>query len=354
MSVTLMFFAGCKKDTAFLGRLGSYNWQADSCALTAESVQNLPLHSEYFAIKDSLLFSYAPYGEEFSIDIVNIINGKKEGRFFPCGRGHNEYLTVSPIIQFFNVDSLLKSLVYAPNEMKMMVWNISESLMQQETIIESVRTSKWNDGYGVPYSRCVSIGLDSILVYRPSVHISNNNEITPPLWQIRNYSTNELIKDIAIYRPTDNPNSKVLPENFYSTSSCVSPDMNRLAEAMYWLPQINIVNFKKNKICGYLLKSSDDYSVFKSDMTYAITYYNGIQVNDNYIFALWLGKLFSEEDYIGMDEIHVFNWDGEMIKRIKLSNHIHSMYLDIDSNSLYGYNTDEECIYKFGLKDIGL
>ena len=286
--------------------------------------------------------------------VFNIITGHKEGRFFPRGRGHDEFVTVSPIIQFFDEDNQLKTLVYAPSEMKMMIWNISESLKQQKTINESIKTSKWNDEHGVPYSRNAYLGFDSILVYRPSIHISENDKITNPLWQIRKYSTNEVIKEIAIFQATDNPNSKVLPENYYSTFSCVSPDKTRIAEAMCWLPQINIVNLKKGKINGYLLKGSDDYSIFSSDMMHAITYYNGIQANDNYIYALWYGKVFSEEEYKGMDEIHVFNWEGRMLRRIKLSNIVHSIYLDVKTNSLYGYNTDEECIYKFKLRDIDL
>lgn len=354
--MSVLFLTGCNRNETFLGHLTPYTGHSETCSVQADTVSIGPMDSPYFAVYDSILISYTPRANSSSFMIYHVRTGELLGCYFPCGHGHSEYLTVSPVTQFFDDKGQLMSLIYAPNEMKLMKWNITASLETGKTICTDAVTYKWtDDNRGVPFSRCTLLKDDRVLVYRPSVCMPEDYTITQPIWQVRTYTSNELTKDISAYKPIENENSRVAAETFFSAFSSIKPDMTKLAEAMCLLPQINIIDIETGRVDGYIMTGSDDYSIFHTDMANAKTYYNGIQATDKYIFAIWCGKQITNDNYsLGANELHVFNWEGRLIKKVMLSAPAHSISLDVPNNLLYAWHEDSDILYRYSVEDMGL
>ena len=82
-----------------------------------------------------------------------------------------------------------------------------------------------------------------------------------------------------------------------------------------------------------------------------ILYYSSLQVFSEYIYALYVNKkddLFSHAE--GETEIHVFNWKGAPIARIRIPDNIIYFTVDEKHHYIYGLKGNEELYrYKFEL-----
>ena len=82
-----------------------------------------------------------------------------------------------------------------------------------------------------------------------------------------------------------------------------------------------------------------------------ILYYSSLQVSSEYIYALYVNKkdnLFSHAE--GETEIHVFNWEGAPIAKIRIPDNIIYFTVDEKHHYIYGFKGNEELYrYKFEL-----
>ena len=80
-----------------------------------------------------------------------------------------------------------------------------------------------------------------------------------------------------------------------------------------------------------------------------ILYYSSLQVFSEYIYALYVNKkdnLFSHAE--GETEIHVFNWEGAPIAKIRIPDNIIYFTVDEKHHYIYGLKGNEELYrYKF-------
>lgn len=346
-----MSIIGCGPKKVFLGELETFTLTDDTISVRADSVPIELYRSFCFAVHDSLFFSYVTTRNENCLfKVFHAETGELLGSCFPYGHGSGEYLAVSPIMQLYEDEGQLKSLIYAPNENKLMKWNVTKSVRTGKTVCDEVI-----DGIDGRFSRFFYLGNETILTYIASVHISADDRITQSKWQVRTYPANELVKEFAEYQSINNKKSKIILENFFYVFSGMKPDMKRMVEAMLYLPQINIMNTDKAESKGYLMKGSDGYSIFHSDMAEAKEYYWGVQADDKNIFALWFGKKNTEENYVsGADELHVFDWNGNMVKRVKLSSPVHYMSLDTSKGIIYGWNQGKDKVYRYRVGDMNV
>ena len=82
-----------------------------------------------------------------------------------------------------------------------------------------------------------------------------------------------------------------------------------------------------------------------------ILYYSSLQVSSEYIYALYVNKkdnLFSHAE--GETEIHVFNWEGAPIAKIRIPDNIIYFTVHEKHHYIYGLKGNEELYrYKFEL-----
>ena len=299
----------------------------------------------YMGIKDSLAIFHTHKDKFFMFEIYDMKNKRSCGKFGPIGHGHKEVSITTAARQFFEEEGQVKSYLYEPNKEEVLIWNISASLEEGKTVYDSIIPYKEDNDFPIGYSDWFSLGKKNTLVNRTSVPDMLDN-INPDVWQVRSFPDTALVRNIQLFNNIDNRQGIILPEAFFSAPRCVKPDYTQFANAMCWLPQINIVDIQSGKAKGFLLRGMDDYDIFQTDMMNLKYYYADIQSDNDHIFALWCGEqAINKDQQKGMEEVHVFNWKGNMLGRIKLSTPTDRICLDVENKLLYAYHTDHENLY---------
>ena len=342
-----LVLSGCT-EKAFKGDLVSFKSVESEKTVKPEIYEMKDSHIPLFAVSDTIVLFYNSMAEGFSFSAFNLESGKLLGKFFPCGHGHGEYVTVSPVFQIFEEKGQKKTLIQAPNEDYVMIWNITKSLETGSTVCEKTTKYGYDENMPVSVFHCEIVDDDKVLTYRGGIHNPKTGEVTAPIWQTWSYDGSKHLMDISLFRPIKNDDPNVMPESFFAGAASVKPDRTKFVEAMLYLPQITIVDVKSGKGKGFLMKDLDDYSIFSTDMSGASYYYRDVQSSDDFIFALWSGKQIKEYKMEeGMDEVHVFDWDGNMIKKIRLSEPVQKIFLDTKRNVLYGCNAEGDRLYRY-------
>lgn len=345
-----IFFFSCTKNNNFQGNLEFYIDDASEVSLLSTEIELDSIYSSFFYVIDSMAIFYNDNGDK-AFDIVKFGTRGKIGSFCSRGRGHKEFLSLSPIFQIYQNQNEKKGLLFAPNESKLLIWNITESIRKDSTIYDNIILYSWRDKSPVAFCNQYIIGEDSVLLYFPSVTLSSEDRIINSYYQIRTLKDNKLLTEINIFdHPIDNKESKVLPSNFFNVFSSLKPDRSKLVEVMTRLPQINILNIKTGKVSGYRMKNTQDEDVFLTDMENSLFCYCGVVTDNKYIYALWIG---SPQNDIpiekGYNIIHVFDWDGNLVRKIKLEQPVHRLSLDNQRSILYGWNIERHKLYKYDL-----
>ena len=353
----LLFFSvslfSCTSDNNFLGNLEFYTDDAAEVFLLSAETGVDSISSSFFYVIDSMAIFNNDNGDK-AFDIVRLDAGKKIGSFCSLGRGHEEFLSISPIFQIYQNRNEMKGLLFAPNESKFLIWNITESIRKDSTIYDNSIFYSWRDKSPVAFCNQYIIGEDSVLLYFPSVSLSSEDRITNSYYQIRTLKDNTLLTEIRIFdHPINNKESKVLPSNFFNVFSSLKPDRSKLVEVMTRLPQINILNIKTGKVSGYRMKNTQDEDVFLTDMENSLFCYCGVVSDNNYIYALWIG---TPQNDIPIEKgyhiIHVFDWEGNFVCKITLEQPVHRLSLDNQKSLLYGWNVEQQKLYKYDMSSL--
>lgn len=350
LAIVLFFMAACTSNHNFRGHLEISRDEAEEMLLKSSSKYIDSIYSPLLSIVDSIALFYTNNGTAY--EAVKLSTGHKIGSFCPIGHGQGEYIAISPIRQIYQEKSEYKAIMFAPNESKILLWNISRSLRSGRTVYDYVGDYSWKNKNPVSYSKQVIIGNDSILFYTPSVHITSKNQLTIPKYQIRTLKSNEQIKEFQIFNYTiENTNSQVLSESFLDGSFSLKPDGSQFVEVMNWLPQINIVDVKTGKIDGYRIKNIQDEDVFSTNMENAIFCYKCVVSDNQFIYALWAGKKKRElHPDVGYQTIHIYDWNGKLLRKYQLEHGINEVAIDERDGTLYGWNIDQQMIHKYDLK----
>ena len=99
----------------------------------------------YIAVYDSLMFFLNSKLPNHFYNIFNINTGEEIGNFCNRGGGPEESAAFGPISQFFKVGNELKTLLFAPHEERLVIWNITQSIIQGTTIIDKIIPYAWRD-----------------------------------------------------------------------------------------------------------------------------------------------------------------------------------------------------------------
>jgi hypothetical protein len=134
----------------------------------------------------------------------------------------------------------------------------------------------------------------------------------------------------------------------------------RIAIATKWFPEIVISDLDGNpeKVIQLM---ADTHHPSHFDEENRVLYYKDIKATDNYIYAVYLGLSFKQmeelldeprtslEDY--STEIHVFDWQGNPVRKFILENHfVQFIAIDPKSNKILALDilSDESALLSFG------
>lgn len=158
-------------------------------------------------------------------------------------------------------------------------------------------------------------------------------------------------------------NNKNLTSNqkygLYQGNIIINNDMNKIVYTSARCDLIKIFSIQKDFLeevmtqYTYLPKFSDDGSSYLTLLPDNLNGYISVSVTDKYIYALFSGRselLYKDQHYFG-DIVHIFDWDGELIKQIKLDKDAWQIYVNDKSKKIYTihfeHNNNEETITRY-------
>lgn len=139
--------------------------------------------------------------------------------------------------------------------------------------------------------------------------------------------------------------------SYYKSAWRISNDKNRMVSVMF---SINEVNFW-NRYTGSRFSCSIgpfvpiDKLVDEKTQLEKQTYYCDVKTTDRFVYALYMNQshdiAYLEEKPM---EVHVFDWDGQFVKRFILPQYILGIAVDADDKMIYGLEEDS-AIYKYNI-----
>ncbi|MDR0743814.1 MAG: TolB-like 6-bladed beta-propeller domain-containing protein [Tannerella sp.] len=286
--------------------------------------------------------------------VFNLHTGAYIGDFVDRGGGPGEVYTLPYIFQVYEEGGSMKTLLNALHEQKLLVWNISRSVKHGEAIMDTVIPYERDPGNDF-FNYMFRLSDDTLVARLDSEMLTMDGDIaSTPYYQKRTIYSNQPAGDIRIYnRPTVQKGdvAQIPIVFYYGSSDCVKPDRTKIAQAMSYLCQINIIDLATGRITGHRIKNTPDFSVFYSGVRNIKQYYRRIQADDNYIYALYVGEIIDFRSSENKDPylVHVFDWNGNLVKKLDLGHPIREMAIDAKNNALYFLEAGDDILYRCDL-----
>lgn len=343
---------GCQKHNDSIYFNGEIQYVEDS----VEYVKNVKLklvslegdNFGWISVYDSLMIFFNPKLPDCFYNIFNINTGKELGTFCNKGGGPEEVAAVGPIYQLFKERNELKTILFAVNEEQLLIWNITQSIKQSKTVIDRVIPYAWRTENGGACYNEIFLQDENTILAKVASFPMGDDDATLPIFQKRAIDTNKCLKSYSVYKQSiKNGKASIMPESFFYSDDYLKPDGTKIVQAISRLPQLNIIDVQTGKVVGYRLDDNVDFSIFKREKELK-NYYGRLQVDDNYIYVLYNGKVQWED----INTIYVFDWNGQLIRKIVTDHAIGTMWLDSVRNRLYTTTPRTDEVFYCDLNEI--
>ncbi len=252
---------------------------------------------------------------------VFTLDGKRIGKFGKLGRSDNEYTSGM-------------SFIGQPDNRYLYLKDVNKSLI----VILDLDSLK--DNGKVIYKRTVKsfprvlnafISEDSNLIYEHE--IPGSYALTS-----RNIDNGDELWEEILYEPTDDPFSK------YHSYMVMNDKKKKIVSAMRFRNQINFLDLDTKERKSFSVKSDN----VPDNNPEGHEYYCDIKANDDNIYALFMNQSMEDSYLVEKPmEIHEFDWDGNFIRKIPVSEYIVKIAVARNGN-LYGKDLQGN-IYKLTL-----
>jgi hypothetical protein len=82
-------------------------------------------------------------------------------------------------------------------------------------------------------------------------------------------------------------------------------------------------------------------------------YYGGIATSNDYIYALYYGQSFADFGQIPIPtQIRIFDWKGNPLSRIEVSDYLYSFSVDERNGVMYGVDNFNKKILRYNIKPV--
>jgi hypothetical protein len=351
--ISFTIFFSCKeeeeknKDVYFNGEIIIVDSNVAPDTLYGEKVNMDGLFTGAMWAYDTLIgfFLQLP---DYNMNVFNVNTGKFLYSLGKRGTSAKEFNNIGYAGQFVYEDSQLYVWIQKDDIKECVLLNLEKpgDVIKRKTDINV--DTEFRYGLSFTYILNDSLFLGS---NQGEKLFSGDGSLLPPAFHLYNAQTKELIKS---YKPY---NALVIPSSYDSyhitkilgSRDRIKPgDNTKLVMAMFSMDQINILDIATGKIKGYRNKNSPDFTYLK-DIDNIKNYYLDVNVDDKYIYGLSLnGK--NSQDRMG-NILHVFDWDGNFIRKIVLDKMVLYLSMAFDPVNKYLYidtlSEDDEEIYRY-------
>jgi hypothetical protein len=311
-----------------------------------------------FAVYDSLIIFRNFKLPDYHFNIFNLHTGQELGNYSRKGIGPNELNDTGVIYNLFSENGDLKAWLFTGPEEELVKWNISESVQTGETVFDTIVPYKWREENNfASYNYIFSLDENTIMTYVQATSTELNENITVPFYQKRSIFENKLLHKYDIFnRPVHNNKTKLIPEVFFNSLDCIKPDGSKIIQVMLYLCQINIIDIHTGQVVGFRMKHTPGFSLFETGMENFKVYHLRVQADNDFIYATYWGKPlwneFSESPMV--NTIHIFDWNGNLVKKLIVDHPVNEFWLDQVRNRLYTIDASSDELYVCDLNQLNI
>lgn len=248
-------------------------------------------------------------------------------------------------------------------QLKIWINEVTKFQMIQLDLIESIRTNKLVQTAVLQYDPIIGFGAH-IYPISDTQWIGNQSVSAQKKGSFLTYNPKVKTTKITPLPPAlivQGLNSIPLAYQLYSDNLALKPDKKNIVTAMRFFNRIDIYN-SEGKL-AYSFEGAKDSKQLpinskmlkEEDLSSLTLYYEYITVSNKYIYALYLEQ---EENKYGEEikpvEIHVFDWQANLIAKMKIPDYLISFCVDEDNQKIYGVSFYEEKVWMYDIPKFGI
>ena len=305
---------------------------AETVAMKVNGLRGIPgINTRSVAIFDTLAISMETEGSSlFSVN--DLESGELIGTYCRRGRSLNEMLLSINISQLYKDGNDLKAYVYSYGNSSVFEWNITASVRSGDDVYERiVRLENHDDIEILPLLSCYMVNGQRILA-RNQKGISRHGMLSGiPVYEAYSLEDGSLL-DVydGIFKHDAMERTDAGLD--LSGTDCISPEGDRLAYVLGYLPYMVILDLETGKSKAFRLTGAPSY-----DPDIVRWYFTSVKADSDRIYALYYGdRLSGGEDFDACPDIlYVFGWDGRILKKVELDRHFTDLNIDPIKGRLY-------------------
>jgi len=356
----ILTFVACQfeisEKTIFKGELSKVEKSPQFENIIGEKIRIAEPFAGFPFVYDSLLFFTHPKYRDYSIYCININSGRLHAKYIKKGRGPNEFRNTTPFFQILkNKKGESVSPFMAINEKMYGIFNLDKSIETKQTVFDTIYKEKWDEKCLLPFTYTFSLGNNLVLARNDAAkQFGNEEKYSAPKYLKFSSNTNKPDEEYNIYNEYYNENLGELNMAALASTDRIRPDKKKLAMAMNGVNQLNILDIENGKLKGFLTSGSkgiEDLNKIVDKEKFPFIN-KCMEVDQNNIYVLNVVQQNGNDNIfenLASNTVNVFDWNGNLVRRIKLSNNIEFFTMDAKRKLLYGVNTAEEAIYRFKL-----
>lgn len=295
---------------------------------------NAPIGISNIYFIDSLLLMKTPQSSSlytiFSLHTFSCYDSK-----IRKGRGPCEFMAPICEEEFFSADKLKSMYVFDLNLCKSFKWVPVKNLHNGHADLTELVALPPGTLNAMPYS-------DSLhLIRRPNSH--------GIIYSICD-SQMRVVKEMTVYEKISG--TRYIDK--LSSSDAVCPGSSKVVMAMCMFPQINFLDMENGEKKSVAVKSGIKHwsKTLQEENAEAFIYYMSLCRSKDRIIALYYGvPLIEMATEKCIPHIHVFNWDGDFLYDISISENLRSITYDNEGKVLYGLDNSDN-IYRYDISFI--
>lgn len=293
------------------------------------------------AINDRYIYSYES-SKDWLYTLTDIETDEIVCKMGHRGRGPDEFINVFPLQDFFVEDGETKTLMFCYNDARLFTWNITRSLETGKEVYEN-RMYLGDSTKYLPLGSLHPLEKDKLLVRDTKQNPHLDEMVAPPVYAVYDLKDRSIIRtyDLFIDPGVKSQNKTFSTKTFLGVNDSMKPDRTKVAMAMYYFPQINILDVESGECRGFRIKGARKFSP-----AVQFCQFGPIASDDEHIYALYCGK---EVDYSNYDvttnTLYVFNWNGELLRKFRIDAQVLKMSINKSDNKMYFYHQERPYLY---------
>lgn len=353
INLIFLFIISCKQEKCFQNLVFFDSSKGETEFLNGELIHFDDIYTGDMFVFDSLFVFYSYKYPDYLLSSFRL-DGKHIQNCVSKGKGPDEFVGLNIFNQILlDKDSVAKFWSYAFNEQKIVELNCDKLFTGEKDVIDSIIPFSWANTHAAPFNYIFRLNDTHVLVktHLESLFVSGT-DVELPKYQIVNIRDGHVLHEFTLYENPipykKNEKSPSIYNMLYSTTDQIKPDLKKVVSAMGFLHQINILDLESGIYTSFRSYNTPEFSdLIDKDYNELNLYYKSTCVDNDFIYTLFINKPMDMKNLPSSNEIHVFDWDGNFIKRFILDQHIDQIRIDLANHILYGKKEITDQVYSF-------